>query len=497
MQKTKDKLDLCFSENTVKGFDRFLDVPAGQRVISPNEGALVYNKSAEFRELSTGPFWTDQTGLTSQGPHKIIDGGRFEKISADEYEKLDTKDRSWHFPGEGQVLLNVTPDRLEVVAYTKPDFLARVATVKLQEENEIDGLSSAEDASTDAVTGKRTKKISRLEKTAYVAGAATVLVIAGLALWGGKGTKNGAHNTAKDSTENQSDYTNAQLNALRNTPDNYTYDMYKQLRDSLDQDKATAVSKKEIVPSTKNDAIDSDLSEFLKDSANYGNNQGKQNSTPKSQNQSSYQSSNQNEQSNQYPRNNQYNGYVNQYPYQQIPPMSRGFYMQMQGIIVEPFIVVEMRYESFQRWYYRRHHHFKNEWNGGFGGWHGHETVPHHNGGNYGFGGVLHHPDGGNQGSHAVRQNPNVRSSGRSFGFHRETAPNKVQNKHTFQMPMPMNHNQGVHNQPPRLDQSKQMHYTAPQVLRRNQQQPNHVPRSQHQEQGQHGQSLRGVLRHR
>ena len=107
-----------------------------KRAAGFDEVSKAYKGSLDFRNelYHVGPVWVNKMGLMSRGPHRITEDGTHVKISDREYFGLFPEERAWHYPGEGQVAVNIDwkdmrYGRLDVYAGLRPDFVARVALV--------------------------------------------------------------------------------------------------------------------------------------------------------------------------------------------------------------------------------------------------------------------------------------------------------------------------------------------------------------------------------
>ena len=147
--------EVFFTEKTVKSSEAVAAVPKGYRMARPDEVALNWKESPAFlKALYDLPcaVWSDQTGLTSSGPHKIDENGKSVKITDAEFMALDAKDRSWHYSGTGLVALLGYHywgggGSLDVNAGARSDLAARVAYVALEEGAQKSGNSNTELAS--------------------------------------------------------------------------------------------------------------------------------------------------------------------------------------------------------------------------------------------------------------------------------------------------------------------------------------------------------------
>jgi hypothetical protein len=106
-------LEVLFTERAVRDSDVLnLDkngVPSNCRVASPDEVSFMWKTKSAFRQGMyndlPGGVWTNQIGLRSSGPHKIENNGNHVPITRDEFDVLDAKDRSWHYPGNNLVVM--------------------------------------------------------------------------------------------------------------------------------------------------------------------------------------------------------------------------------------------------------------------------------------------------------------------------------------------------------------------------------------------------------
>lgn len=162
--------EIIFTHRAVESSEIIKQVPPGYRIASPNEIALLWNASSEFRERLCslpGGAWTNQKGLHSSGRHKIttatkkgITNAAFKSITEKQFAKLDDKDRSWHSPGKSLVAVYGVPedkytyeDRfgLGVHADFGPNQDTRVALVKLSPEELVEQAFNQQTASQKSV----------------------------------------------------------------------------------------------------------------------------------------------------------------------------------------------------------------------------------------------------------------------------------------------------------------------------------------------------------
>jgi hypothetical protein len=138
LQTRERPIEVLFTERAVRSSEAPNQVPTGYRMASPHEVSLKWKTDSKFRErLYQLPcaVWTGQTGLKSSGPHKIDDNGNYVRITGTEFNALDAKDKSWHYPGNSLVALDGFVVRLwlGVDADIRQDVACRVAYVKLDE----------------------------------------------------------------------------------------------------------------------------------------------------------------------------------------------------------------------------------------------------------------------------------------------------------------------------------------------------------------------------
>ena len=110
-----------------------------KRAVGLAEASKAYKDSLDFRNdlYHVGPVWINKGGLISRGPHRIMEDGTHVKVSDREYVSLFPEERAWHYPGDGQVVINIDwkdmrNGRLDVYAGVRPDFVARVALVGVE-----------------------------------------------------------------------------------------------------------------------------------------------------------------------------------------------------------------------------------------------------------------------------------------------------------------------------------------------------------------------------
>lgn len=122
---------IMISEPKVLSIDASVKRAAGFEEVSKS-----YKDSLDFRNelYHMGPVWVNKVGLISRGPHRITEDGTHVKVSDKEYVSLFPEERAWHYPGDGQVAVNIDwkdmrYGRLDVYAVGRPDFVARVALV--------------------------------------------------------------------------------------------------------------------------------------------------------------------------------------------------------------------------------------------------------------------------------------------------------------------------------------------------------------------------------
>jgi hypothetical protein len=133
--------EVFISPKAVRSSEAESQVPKGFRIARPDEVALRYKTDSKFKKVLdnlSSWVWSGKIGLKSSGPHRIEDNGKFTKIKESEFNNLDPKDGSWHYPGEGRVALVgiyywYRDRRLGVLAGRSSNYAARVAYVALEE----------------------------------------------------------------------------------------------------------------------------------------------------------------------------------------------------------------------------------------------------------------------------------------------------------------------------------------------------------------------------
>ncbi len=102
-------LEIIVSEREVTAAQfRKMAPPAGYRPLTVEDGGLVWRGSADFREdlRKNGSIWTGETDLRTDGPRTIAEDGSHSKVSVGKFVGLPAGQKSWHYPGRGQIELN-------------------------------------------------------------------------------------------------------------------------------------------------------------------------------------------------------------------------------------------------------------------------------------------------------------------------------------------------------------------------------------------------------
>ena len=141
--------EVFISSKAVKSADVEFQVPRGFRIAHPEEIAARYKTDPKFKKRMdrlSDWVWSDKIGWDLSGPHSTDGKGRFTNITEDQFKDLDAKDRSWHYPGTGRVVLEGYGSfrRLLVSAGGSPDGTARVAYVATGEGASKSGTSHAD-----------------------------------------------------------------------------------------------------------------------------------------------------------------------------------------------------------------------------------------------------------------------------------------------------------------------------------------------------------------
>ncbi len=134
-------LEVFISPKAVRSADAESQVPRGFRIAHPEEIAVRYKTDPKFKKaMDDLPdwVWSDKIGWDLSGPHSTDEKGKFTKITESQFRNLDTKDRSWHYPGKARVALGgyyywYRGRWLVVYAEKSSDLTARVAYVALEE----------------------------------------------------------------------------------------------------------------------------------------------------------------------------------------------------------------------------------------------------------------------------------------------------------------------------------------------------------------------------
>jgi hypothetical protein len=100
--------EVLISPKAVRSSEAESQVPRGFRIAHLEEVALRYKTDPKFKKVMDDLpdwVWSDKIGLESSGPHRTDDNGKSIKTTDGEWKALDSKDRSWHYPGKGRVAL--------------------------------------------------------------------------------------------------------------------------------------------------------------------------------------------------------------------------------------------------------------------------------------------------------------------------------------------------------------------------------------------------------
>ncbi|MDE1824294.1 MAG: hypothetical protein KGI00_03445 [Candidatus Micrarchaeota archaeon] len=97
------------SDKRVPASEAEAAVPKGYRLATLQEVSLRYKHDAHFRQelFDNGLAWTSQQGLRSSGHHKITQEGTFVGVPENRYNEIASEDRSYHYPGNGRVAVDI------------------------------------------------------------------------------------------------------------------------------------------------------------------------------------------------------------------------------------------------------------------------------------------------------------------------------------------------------------------------------------------------------